>query len=282
MIKGLTTAGIGQIESFEQFVTLAAQYEFGAIDTDGQTLIAFIDRYGLEEARIFLKQHDIMIGSIGLSVDWRSSDEAFRAGLPTFTAEVEAAAALGCTAVCTYVLPSTDDLAAHFMAKATVRLKLCAHLLQAYGMRLGLEYVGPHHLRTLWKHPFIWDLQSTLAWLDAIAMPNVGLLLDSYHWYTNEESAAQIAALDASQIVHVHLNDAPAVPVEAALDNGRLYPGEGVIDLPTFLTAVQATGYRGVIAQEVLTAEPPEGSPEQLIAKSAEAFKQVFAQAKLD
>ena len=60
------------------------------------------------------------------------------------------------------------------MALATTRLRACANILGAYGIRLALEFVGPHHLRTQWKNPFIWTVQETLDWIDAIGEPNVG------------------------------------------------------------------------------------------------------------
>lgn len=281
MIKGLTQAGLGTIEGIEQFIELAAKHDFGAVDTDGKTLIEFIENKGLEGARSFLKKHNIIIGSIGLSVDWRTTDEAFQSGLTQLTQDAKAAAALGCNACCTYILPSTDLNAAHFMALATTRLRLCAQILGAYGIRLGLEFVGPHHLRTRWKHPFIWNQQSTLDWIDAINEPNVGLLFDAYHWYTNESTVEDIHALKASQIVHVHINDAPNLPISEVLDNGRLYPGEGVIDLTAFLNALKSIGYTGVVSQEVLTSEPPVGTPEELIIKSAEAYTKVFTKANI-
>lgn len=281
MIKGLTTAGIGEVESLEQFITLASQHGFGAVDTDGAQLAQFIAEKGNDEARHFLNQHQVQIGSIGLSVDWRTTEEAFLSGIPQLVQDAEAAAAVGCQAVCTYILPSTDHDAAHFMALATKRLRLCAQLLNAYGIKLGLEFVGPHHLRTTWKHPFIWNQQQTLDWIEAIGEPNVGLLYDAFHWYTNEGTAAHIKQLSPEQIVHVHINDAPDIPVADVLDNGRLYPGEGVIDLTTFLQTLHQIGYNGVVAQEILTATPPEGTAEQLIAKSADAINGVFAAAQL-
>lgn len=281
MIKGLTQAGVGKVEGIEQFVELAAKHGFGAIDTDGKALIALIEKKGLEEARAFLKEHNVIIGSFGLSVDWRTTDEAFQKGLIQLTQDAQAASALGCNACCTYVLPSTDLNAAHFMALATTRLRLCAQILGAYGIRLGLEFVGPHHLRTQWKHPFIWDQQSTLDWIDAIGEMNVGLLFDAYHWYTNESTVEDVHALKASQIVHVHINDAPDLPISEVLDNGRLYPGEGVIDLTAFLKALKHIGYNGVVSQEILTAQPPVGTPEELVKKSADAYTKVFTKANI-
>lgn len=278
MLRGLTGAGLGKLESTEQFIELAAKYGFEAVDIDAHALV---ESHSIDGARELLGKHGLVVGSIGLPVEWRGSEERFRADLPKLTQAAAAAAALGCTSCCTYVLPSTDLNAAHFMALATRRLRTCAQILGAYGIRLGLEFVGPHHLRTRWNHPFIWTVEETLDWIDAIGESNVGLLYDSYHWYTNGLTAADIEKLRPEQIVHVHINDAPDVPVEDVLDNGRVYPGEGVIDLAGFLQALAKIGYKGAVSQEILTATPPTDSPESLVQRSKAGFDKVYAAAGL-
>ncbi|UJF34951.1 sugar phosphate isomerase/epimerase family protein [Paenibacillus hexagrammi] len=276
MLKGLTRAGLGSIHSDERMIELAAEYGFQAVDLDA---LGLIERHGIEGARELLLRHNIVIGAIGLPVEWRGAEETFREGLSKLTAAAEAASQLGCRACCTYILPSTDLKAAHFMALATRRLRVCAQLLASYGMKLGLEFVGPHHLRTQWANPFIWTVEETLDWIEAIGERNVGLLYDSYHWYTNGLTTADILKLHADQIVHVHINDAPDVPVEEALDNGRVYPGEGVIDLAGFLHGLHSIGYQGVVAQEILSSAAPTESPEMLTLRSKAGFDKVFAAA---
>lgn len=278
MLRGLTGAGLGRIESDERFIELAAAHGFQAVDLDAAGLV---ERYGVVKARELLASNGVVIGSIGLPVDWRTTEEAFLEGLEKLASSAAAAAALGCTSCCTYILPSTDLKAAHFMVLATRRLRTCAQILRAYGIRLGLEFVGPHHLRTRWANPFIWTLEETLDWIEAIGEGNVGLLFDAYHWYTNGLTVADIEALRADQIVHVHINDAPDVPVEEALDNGRIYPGEGVIDLVGFLCALHKIGYKGAVSQEILTAEAPAQSPEELVLRSKAGFDKVFRAAGL-
>ncbi|MBD2872518.1 sugar phosphate isomerase/epimerase family protein [Paenibacillus arenilitoris] len=278
MLRGLTGAGLGRIESDERFIELAAAHGFQAVDLDAASLIA---RHGVEKARDLLESNGLVIGSIGLPVEWRTTEEAFLEGVQKLAAAAAAAQALGCTSCCTYILPSTDWKAAHFMAVATRRLRTCAQILGAYGIRLGLEFVGPHHLRTRWANPFIWTVEETLDWIGAIGESNVGLLFDAYHWYTNGLTVADIEALRADQIVHVHINDAPDVPVEEALDNGRIYPGEGVIDLAGFLKALHKIGYKGAVSQEILTAEPPNQTPEELFKRSQAGFDKVFGAAGL-
>lgn len=276
MLQGLTSAGLGKLESDLQFIELAAKYEFQCVDIDAKGLV---DRLGAEAAAEMLQSRHLEIGAIGLPVEWRGSNEQFLSGLEKLPAAAAAAKALGCTRCCTYILPSTDAPAAHFMTLATSRLRACASILGAYGIRLGLEFVGPHHLRTQWKNPFIWTVQETLDWIDAIGEPNVGLLYDAYHWYTNEMTTADIRQLRAEQIVHVHINDAKDIPIRDVLDNDRLYPGEGVIDLPGFLQALNDIGYTGPVTQEILTPSTPAGTPEELAAKSRQAFNNVFGAA---
>ncbi|MGG1638539.1 xylose isomerase [Paenibacillus sp. FSL A5-0031] len=278
MLRGLTGAGLGRIESDEHLIKLAGAYGFQAVDLDAASLI---NRYGVEQARELLASNGVVIGSIGLPVEWRTTEEAFLEGLEKLASSAAAAAALGCTSCCTYILPSTDLKAARFMALATRRLRTCAQILGAYGIRLGLEFVGPHHLRTRWENPFIWTLEETLEWIDAIGESNVGLLFDAYHWYTNSLTVADIEALRPEQIVHVHINDAPDVPVEEALDNGRVYPGEGVIDLVGFLQALNRIGYKGAVSQEILSSEAESQSPEELAQRSKAGFDKVFGAAGL-
>jgi sugar phosphate isomerase/epimerase len=282
MIKGITRAGIGQAGDFENLVKLAAEYGFGAVDASGAELDSLIANFGKDGAIDFLSENKVVIGTIGLPVEWRHTEEKFRSDLSKLVLHAEAASALGCKSCSTYVLPSTDYNAAHFMVLATRRLRVCAQILNAYGMKLGIEFVGPHHLRTAWKHPFIWDLDSTLDWIDTIDQRNVGLLFDAYHWYTNEHSIEDILKLSASEIVHVHINDARDIPVSEVLDNDRLFPGEGVIDLGGFLRALKQIGYQGVIAQEILTKNPPADPVEKLLERSKNAFDRVFRSAGLE
>lgn len=277
MLRGLSAAGLGAI-SEEQLLELAARYGFQSVDLDAKALV---DRLGAEAAAERLQSLNLTVGAMGLPVEWRAGEAVFQKDLKGLPAAAEAAAALGCTRCCTYILPSTDEPAARFMAVAVTRLRVIAGILGAYGISLGLEFVGPHHLRTAWKHPFIWTVEETLDMISAIHERNVGVLLDAYHWHTTGKTARDIAGLRADQIVHVHINDARDVPVEDMLDNDRLYPGEGVIDLAGFLKGLHGIGYTGPVAQEILTPAAPADSPEALAGRSRDGFDKVFKAAGL-
>ena len=66
-----------------------------------------------------------------------------------------------------------------------------------------------------------------------IGRDDVGLVLDSWHWYTAGETADDLRGLTNRDVVACDLNDAPrSVPVDQQRDGVRELPcATGVIDL---------------------------------------------------
>jgi sugar phosphate isomerase/epimerase len=281
MIKGLTRAGIGNGCSLADFIRMASANGIGAIDVNCKEIKDLINQQGVSGFIEVLQQNRMQIGAINLPIQWRMQEEQFREGLNLLVQDAEAASRVGCTIGTSYISPSTKQNAAPFMAAAIKRLRICAEILDAFGIKLALEFVGPHHLRTIENNVFIWTAEDTLTMIEAIGRRNVGLLYDSFHWHTNGLTVKDILKLDQSQIVHVHINDAPLLPIADILDNDRRYPGEGSVDLVGFLQALKQIGYQGVVSQEVLLKQPPQESVEELIRKSGVGMQKIFASAGL-
>lgn len=262
MLRGLSNAGLGPIEDPFHYMKLAAQHGFHAIELNATQMF---EQYGKERVLSALQQYHLTAGAFDLGVQWRDSEKQFEIDLLGLPARVYAQSLLGSKVCTTYILPSTDLPSAAFAIHAINRLRRCAQLLQPYDISLALEFVGPHHLRTRWKNPFIYTLDDTLAFIQAIQMPNVGLLVDAYHCYTTELSWEDLRSLSSSLIKYVHINDAKPLPIDQLLDNDRLYTGEGVIDLPAFISALHDAGYQGIVAQEVLTSEVPPSLEDALL-----------------
>ena len=93
--------------------------------------------------------------------------------------------------------------------------------------------------------------------------PNVGLLLDVWHWHHAGGTTAEIVKAGKERIVHVHFNDSPKLPAEEIRDNERLMPGEGVIDLQGALQALRAIGYEDALSVEVFGRHLKEMTPEE-------------------
>jgi len=276
IVRGLTRAGVGEAGPLKDFITLASRHGFGAVDSGGAEVEAWIQDEGLERVRSHLEGSGVVLGCFGLPVDWSHTEAQFQAGLGTLARHAELAASVGCGRFMTWAMPSVAEPVARFTAVTTRRLRLVARILGGYGLRFGIEYIGPHHLRYREKNPFLWDLPGALDWIDAIGEANTGLVLDTFHWVTSEGTLDEVRHLRPETIVHVHLNDAGPGAVSTLLDNDRLFPGEGVLPLVEFLKALDETGYRGVVAQEVLTPQPLTEPCEALVARAQKNFQGLF------
>jgi sugar phosphate isomerase/epimerase len=133
------------------------------------------------------------------------------------------------------------------------RIRPVARVLAEHGLRFGLEFVAPYHLRRKFKHEFIFTPGLMLELADA-AGPNVGLLVDIFHCHCAGTPWEHLAQIPKERIVLAHLNDAPDVPVAEVEDGTRLLPGQGVLDIPGFLAALRKTGYDGPVSVEVFSA----------------------------
>jgi len=115
-----------------------------------------------------------------------------------------------------------------------------------------------------------------LEMIGAIDQPNVGLLFDSFHWYTSHATREDILSLTADQIVLVHINDAPDLPKDEQIDNQRLLPGEGVIDLQGMLSALQIIGYNSYVSVETFSVEIPLLGAHEAALKTKHAVDRVL------
>jgi sugar phosphate isomerase/epimerase len=150
----------------------------------------------------------------------------------------------------TYIMPSSDTPKDELRQTYKQRFRESARILAGSNVRLGLEFLGPLELRTAHKYEFIWRMNDMLAFARECG-PNVGLLLDSWHWHHAGATPEDIIAAGRNRIVHVHFNDSPNLPPKQIHDNQRLLPGEGVINLTGFLQALQSIHYKDALSVEV-------------------------------
>jgi sugar phosphate isomerase/epimerase len=122
-----------------------------------------------------------------------------------------------------------------------------------------------------------------LELIAAIDRPNVGLLLDCFHWYTSRGTLGQLEGLSAAQVVYVHVNDAPAgVDVDEQLDDVRLLPGaSGMIELVGFLRALDRIGYDGPVAVEPFDAALARVPPAERVRLAAESLHSALTAAEI-
>lgn len=271
----LTPGSIGLQVDQREAIRQAAAYGFEAVEPY-PSFLADASAAEVEEIRALLETNDLVWAAAGLPVDFRRDAATFREGLadlPRLAAGLERA---GVTRVGTWLRPSHDELTylANF-TQHTERLREIAVILGDHGLRFGLEYVGPKTSWTAARHAFIHTMAETKELIAAIDRPTVGFVLDSWHWYTAGETAADLRSLTNADVVSCDLNDAPAgLAVDEQQDLKRELPGAtGVIDLAAFLGALVAIGYDGPIRPEPFNAALNALPPDERLAMTTQAMQ---------
>jgi sugar phosphate isomerase/epimerase len=284
MFKSLSPGAIGVGGTTEEIAALAARHGFGGIDFDAAEAADRMAAGELDSLRAIYERHGLRPGAMGLPVQFRGDEEAFQRDLAGLSRQAEAAAAMGCDRCATWILPASDELGfEENFERHRRRLKACAEVLGEHGLRLGLEFVGPKTSRAGKKHEFLYDMKGMLSLTEAIGTGNVGLLLDCWHWYCTSGTAEEILALRQEQVVHVHVNDAPAgLAVDEQVDNRRAMPGEtGVIDIVAFLGSLARIGYAGPVMAEPFSEALRELPAEEAVRATSESLDRIFAAAGL-
>ncbi|MFO7167250.1 MAG: sugar phosphate isomerase/epimerase family protein [Chloroflexota bacterium] len=281
MFRNMSPGAIGIRADLPTSIKLAAETGWEGIDLPAGEALELARRTSPEEVARLFSEAGLRPGGWGLPVDWRKPYD--QEALDTLGEQAALAQRLGCTRVTTWLLPFSDELPFRENFDFHVRqLGPIARVLAEHGCRLGLEFIGPRTMREGKRYGFIYTLEGMLCLAAAIG-PNVGLLLDCWHWYTSLGTPADIRAARAEDIVYVHVNDAPeGVPVEQQLDQVRRLPAStGVIDAAGFLGALREIGYDGPVTPEPFEKRLAEQPAERSAREASESMRNLWRAAGL-
>ncbi len=271
MFLALNSTLVKNAVPWPDFARLAAKTGFPGTDV----MLDAAQKAGADATNELLSQLRVRPAALGFPVEFRKDDETFAAGLRKLPDSARFAAAIHCPRMITYIMPSADVPKTELYPVYRYRFTESARILADSGVRLGLEFLGPLHLRRAKKYEFIWKMGEMLDFARDCGA-NVGLLLDSWHWHHAGATTTDILAAGRERIVHVHFNDSPALPPEQIRDDHRLLPGEGVIDLVGFLRALQKIGYTDALSVEVfnrLNDLPPDEAAKKALDASLGVFR---------
>jgi sugar phosphate isomerase/epimerase len=275
MYRALNTEALGISTSFKNKVRLAKKFGFTGVEINpGEIQIV-----GEAQVLELLHAADLQAAGCGLPIDCRAPEASYHNQLAELPRRVEMVNAVGCDRFMTWIpsgsneLPFRDNFAFHIE-----RLRPIAVLLAAHNCRLGMEFIGPVSFRSQFRYDFLHTLDGMLALCAAVGIPNLGLLLDCWHWYTSSGIRSDIEKLQDRDVVYVHINDAPVgIALEEQVDTVRALPGEtGVIDIAGFLEALQKIGYQGPVVVEPFSADLQGLSPEAAVEQTAQALDKIW------
>lgn len=243
------------------FVRLASKLGYGGVDVNFNAAKAD----GVDATRSLLTSLRLRAAICNLPVPYASTDEAaYQEAMKQLDENAAFANAIGLNRMMVVLSPASQQLKDERRKFLRDRLAPISEILVKHQIRLGLEFLGVLAFRNNPKspHPFIWTLPETVAFAKECG-PNIGAILDAWHWHLSGGSVADILAAGKAAIVHIHISDAKPAPAEDIRDNHRHMPGEGSIDLVGFLQALKKIGYTDGISPEPLGRVPAEMSPEE-------------------
>jgi sugar phosphate isomerase/epimerase len=138
------------------------------------------------------------------------------------------------------------------------------------GVRIGVE---PVHRTANAEFSMITDLPGAEALLEEAGDDTVGILFDTWHLWDTPDVLEHARRL-AGRFPAVHVNDWRA---ETRDWDDRALPGEGVIDLPAMIGALEAGGYDGWYDMEIFSGEQYPDSltqldPTEMVRRGREGF----------
>jgi sugar phosphate isomerase/epimerase len=279
MTIDLTCGSIGVSANQREAIELAERHGFESVAADGGYLASLPDDQ-LSELKASMQAKNLVFGAAGLPVEFRQDDTRFQdslKGLPRFAVGLQHA---GVTRAATWLSPSDAKLTyLQNFRQHVSRLREVAKILRDHQVRLGLEYVGPKTAWTSRQYPFVHTMAELKELIAEINVENVGLVLDSWHWWHAGDTAADILSLKGRDVIAVDLNDAPAgIPKDQQVDNRRELPcATGVIDAGAFLNVLNQIAYDGPVRAEPFNQAVNKMPKEEACAVAVTALRKAFA-----
>jgi sugar phosphate isomerase/epimerase len=277
--KNLGHGHIGVRANQQQALDYAAKYGFDSI-TPGLGEFENKSSAEISDWVQTMKAKGIRYGASGLPVQYRRDQEQFQKGLARLPRQANVLRQLGADRMATWIMPGHNELTyLKNFAQHKKRLREVAKVLRDSNIRLGLEFVGPRTSRMRFRFPFICTQLGMTELVSSIGTGNVGLLLDSWHWYTSHGTVQELLRLSNKDVIHVHVNDAPAgIPTDQQVDNRRRLPvTTGVIDLRGFINVLVKIGYDGPVECEPFDQELRRMEDNAALKKTIESLNRLWA-----
>ena len=240
-------------------IRVAGAAGFDCLEIWAAKLREYLESHTTAELRGMFDEHGVEPYSINSIEHITFRDDA---GEESVEAECEELCAVASSIGCPYVVVVPGLLPegatrANVIDESVTRLSRLGGMAQRHDVGLAFEFLGQPRCSV-----------QTLELADEIVRQvgrfNVGLVIDSFHFYAGDSTVESIAALDAERLFIFHINDAEDRPREQLEDRHRLLPGLGILPLEEIISALRRTGYDRVASVEIFRPEYWDRDPQEL------------------
>ncbi|PAF22799.1 isomerase [Terribacillus saccharophilus] len=251
---------------------LCEQYGYDYIEIRTMDkLPEYLKQHSLDQLAEYFKEHHIKPLALNALVYFNNrSNEDYQELLNEFKQMLDYADKLQVPYIVVVPLVTKDKILKKDIKASSVDvLNELAVLAEPYGIKLALEFVG-HPECTINTFEQAYDIIQT------VDNPNVGLVLDCFHFHAMGSSLEALKQADASKIFLLHMDDTEDFPIGSLVDEDRVWPGHGAIDLEGILSVLKEKGYEGPVTVELFRSEYYEMKAEDVIRKAKETTEEVI------
>jgi 2-keto-myo-inositol isomerase len=148
-------------------------------------------------------------------------------------------------------------------------LRELASIAERHGVSLAFEFLGQ-------KDCSVQTLELADEIVEKVNRRNIGLVIDSFHFYTGGSTIDMIDGIDPKRLFIFHIDDAEDLPRERLTDAHRLLPGLGILPLKEIIAAFRRISYDGAASVETFRPEYWERDPFELAREAKAAVERLI------
>jgi len=228
--------------SFEDDVKSASAAGFEAIEIWAAKLDKYISEHSVVATKELLDKNSLKAAAL---CPWRFG---FFSDAEDIGRSVQRGAEIAQQLGCSLLLVCPDSPPKHLSPAEAIKAagmagRHYAKIASDYGVSLAIEPLG--------GHPFVPGAKEAMAIVSEADHPNLGLMMDLFHYYKSGVTMAEIASIPIDRLLIIHVDDCEDLPRNQLNDGHRLYPGLGVMPIKEMLCIVKQQGYEGYLSVEL-------------------------------
>ena len=209
--------------------------------------------------KVLLEKHDLPVVALATGRSWGEDRLSFTDSDPTVRRRTSVRVAeyldlardLNAMVILGLIRGRTPEGVKPAVARRWARdaIRWAADAGARHDIRLVIEPINRYETN------FLYNIDETLAFLEEVDRPNVGILADTFHMNIEDASISGSLRRAGRSLFHVHV-----------ADSNRWAPGCGHLDFGQVLATLQAMRYSGYVSVECLPKPDPESCPRIAIA----------------
>lgn len=259
--------------TLEHDLQLLEKYGYDYIEIRSiDKLKEYLETHSIEELVEFFQTHHLKPLSLNALVYFNNrTEEDYKALLEEYKEMLEYAKILNVDRIVVVPLVSEKKILRPIIKQSCVEvLTELSDLAKPYGVKLALEFIGHPHATV-----------NTLSFANeivaAVDRENVGIVFDTYQYYAMNSTLEDLRNTDFSKVFLFHINDVEDYIPGIMLDEDRVFPGDGVIDLNSILEIIKEKGFSDHASIEVFRPEYYQLEAEEVVKTAKEKTLKVLA-----